>query len=315
MIKRPTKFFGEEGQEKPELHKQSRGLLKTAGVMVGRSKREKNMFKNPMFDGVINPRRETMPKTTAIVGLLLYKLWQENKDEMGIYTIKNLGEVAGLLGITTQNLKIHLVYLGGYALKSPIVYEVFKDEKGRKGFAVDRLFYVKFFMRFKDGEKEEDFTEEWRVGTDWCNFIKDREVLCVQIEPSMTLKKELAGDKFGYVYVDDGIISFSLGLSDLAFKIFCFSASNRPNFKIRFNKLINKKYLNLEEQVKKEGKPAMLKEIQEALTELKDKGHIKEWSYDPIKDMFSWSYTDAVVKHQDFFVLPPPDTPKEGENT
>jgi hypothetical protein len=112
--------------------------------------------------------------------------------------------------------------------------------------------------------------------------------------------------------VDDSFVAFSLDLSDLAYKIFCFSGSNKPSYKIGFDKLISQKYLNLENQVKGTynkagkrikkgaGKVRVLSGLKDAFKELLANGYFKEWKYDEAKDMFSWTYSNKIIKHKDF---------------
>jgi len=301
--------------EQGSLHKQARGYLKTASRLVGKDTSEQaSLFEIPYFQTEINPYKETLSKMTAITGNLLLALWQANKDENGFYTIDNLTRVAEQINITPQELKLYLIYLGGYQ------YPMSKFDKKNKIVSIyhDKLFLIKFNIRLKDGETESSFNNDNRIGTNYLSFIRDREVYSVDVMPSISIQEELKGSGLGNVLVDDTFVAFSLGLSDLAYKIFCFSGSNKPHFKIGFDKLIKVKYLNLERQVKgvynKEGKrektgagkTRVLKRIQDAFNELLEKGHIKKWKYDEQADSFSWTYSDKIIKHRDFL-------PKNGQ--
>ena len=239
--------------------------------------------------------KDTLSKNTAITGNLLLALWQKNKKDDGIYTINNLTTIADLLKITPQDLKIYLIYLGGYQ------YPVVKFNKETKILSIyhDKLFYVKFNMRLKDGETEKSLSNDSKVGTRYVSFIKDRDIDTVDIMPSQSLIEELQGKGLGNVLVDDAFIAFCLELSELAYKLFCLSGSNKPSWKIGFDKLVAKRYLNKEKQVKVQGKKRVLKQIRDALKELLDKGHLAKWDYDPLKDMFSWTYSDKIIKHKE----------------
>ncbi len=308
--------------EKPPLpiHRQARGLMKTAGALVSRdTEPEHSLFDAPRFHAEINPYKETLSRNTAITAQLIIALWQKNKDDKGIYTIDNLTSIASLLKIIPQELKLYLIYLGGY--QRPITkLNIIKGEKGKKDKRIlsiyhDKLFFVKFNILLKDKESENSFTNDDKIGTNYCSFIKDRDIMSVEVAPSTSFIEELQGKGLGNVLVDDGFVAFSLGLSDLAYKIFCFSGSNRPSYKIGFSKLINKNYLNLEKQVKAQGKPRVLKRIQEALKELSDKGHLTKWAYDEVKDEFSWTYSSKIIKHKELLPLKvkPEETGQTGQ--
>jgi hypothetical protein len=303
------------GEKKPTLHKQARGYLKTTARLVGKdTSQQKSLFEIPHFDTDINPYKEVLTKMTAITGNLLLALWQANKDDNNIYKITNLSEIARQLRVEPKELKLYLIYLGGY--QRPITKLKIVKERGKKDKRIlsiyhDKIFYINFNIRLKDNEKDGDFNDDERVGTGYLNFIKDRDIESVEVMPAVSLQKELEGQGLGNVLVDDNFVAFSLGLSDLAYKLFCFSGSNKPTFKITFKKLIDKKYLNLESQVKgtfnKAGKrikkgqggARVLQRIKDALDELKNEKHLTKWSYNEQTDFFCWTYTDEVFKHKE----------------
>jgi len=302
------------GEKKPTLHKQARGYLKTTASLVGKDTSEqKSLFEIPHFDTAINPYKEVLSKMTAITGNLLLALWQVNKDDNDIYKITNLSDIARQLKVEPKELKLYLIYLGGYQrpiTKLNIIKEQGKKDKRILSIYHDKIFYIKFNIRLNDTEKDGDFNNDARVGTGYLNFIKDRDIESVEVMPSTSIREELAGSGLGNVLVDDSFVAFSLGLSDLAYKLFCFSGSNKPTFKITFNKLIDKKYLNLEQQVKGtfnkagkriktgKGQAKILERIKDALAELKDKGHLTKWEYNEQTEQFSWTYNNAVIKHK-----------------
>ena len=299
----------------PQLHKQARGYLKTTASLVGRDTSEqKSLFEIPYFDTAINPYKEVLTKMTAITGNLLLALWQANKDDNNIYKITNLSEIARQLNIRPEELKLYLIYLGGYQrpiTKLNIIKEQGKKDKRILSIYHDKIFFINFNIRLKDNEKDEDFNNDARVGTNYLNFIKDRDIESVEVMPAVSLQRELEGQGLGNVLVDDNFVAFSLGLSDLAYKIFCFSSSNKPKFKITFQKLIDKKYLNLKGQVygeynkagkrtkKGQGRARVLQRIKDALAELKTKKHLTKWSYNEQTDFFCWTYSDEVIKHKE----------------
>lgn len=303
-------------QPDSKLHKQARGYLKTTGRLVGREiTRQTGLFDIPHFDTAINPYKETLSKMTGITGNLLLSLWQAKKDEREIYIIDNLTSIANILGISTQELKLYLIYLAGYQRpisKLEIIKEAGKKDKRILSVYSDKLFYIKFKFRLKDSERESDFLDNQRIGTHYLSFIKDRDVESVEVMPSASIQEELQGRGLGNVLVDDSFVAFSLDLSDLAYKIFCLSGSNKPHFKISFDKLISGNYLNLESQVKGrfnkegkrirkgQGKARVLSGLKDAFKELLDSGYFTKWSYDEQADMFSWTYSNKIIKHKDF---------------
>jgi len=327
-------FFNADTKAPQQLHRQPRGYLKTSASLVGKdtsqslvgkdTSQQKSLFDIPHFDDAIYPYKETFTKMTAITGNLLLALWQANKDDNNIYKITNLSEIARLLKVRPEELKLYLIYLGGYQrpiTKLEIIKEAGKKDKRILSMYSDKIFYIKFKTRLKDNEKEEDFKNDARIGTGYLSFIKDRDIESVDIRPSESIQEELGGDGLGNVLVDDSFVAFILGLSDLAYKLFCFSGSNKPTFKIGFNKLIGEKYLNLEKQLKAQGKPRVLKAIINGLAELKEKGHLAKWNYAEQTDFFSWTYTNAVIKHKELLIkghtkaLNPPDQTKGTDQT
>ena len=311
---KPLNHKLKKAEQPQQLHRQARGYLKTTASFVGKDTSEqKSLFKTPYFDTAINPYKERLSKMTAITGNLLLALWQANKDDKDIYKITNLSEIARQLNVSTQELKLYLIYLGGYQrpiIKLKVIKEQGKKDKRILSIYSDKIFYIKFNTRLKDGETEENITNDSKIGTHYLSFIKDRDIESVEVMPATSLQEELMGRGLGNVLVDDSFVAFSKGLSDLAYKIFCFSSSNKPTFKITFKKLISKKYLNLESQIygeykngkrikKGAGQARILQRIKDALNELKIKKHLIRWNYKEETDFFSWTYTDEIIKHKE----------------
>jgi len=298
-----------------KLHKQTRGYLKTSASLVGKETKHTSLFMKPHYDNNINPYRKAISRMTAITGNLLLALWQANKNEKNVLRITNLSEIARMLGVEPKELKLYLIYLGGYQrpiTRVEIIKEPGKKEKRVLSVYSDKIFYIKFKFRLQDNEHEDDFTNDQRVGTNYLSLIKDRDIESVEVMPSVSLLEEMSGSGLGNVLVDDNFIAFCLGLSsDFAYKLFCLSSSNKPTFSITFSKLVGEKYLNLEEQIKGtynnagkriragQGRIKILERIKEALDELKAKGHLERWDYDEQTELFNWTYTDAVIKHKE----------------
>jgi len=297
--------------QKDKLHKQPRGLLKTTASTVGKDNDSLSLFSLQTYDESLQPSRETISRNTAITGQYLIALWQKNKDEDGIYKIKNLSEIARPLNVTPQELKNYLIYLSGY-IYPVTTRERLPNGKTRMYITNDLLFKVRWSFLFKDGEDEKQYNNDKRVGTRLSNYIKDLPVESVEITPNKSFIEELEGSGLGNILVSDEIVAFSLNLTPTAYKLFCLSGSNRPTFKISLKKLVDKKYLNLEsllygvyDKGKRiragKGKPYVLTKIEEALNELQKAGHIASWNYEEKDEMFSWTYTDKIYKHKELY--------------
>lgn len=280
-------------KEKEKLHKQSRGYLKTIAPLVGRDTTQpllSSQSSKNYYDSVTI--KEAISKMTAITGNYVFQLWQGNKNHEGWLIIKNLSSVAKILGITTQRLKLYLVCLGGYE------YPIIKKDKNELSITQAKLCRIEFNFNLADDEIDE--IDDLRIGTRYLYFIKDKPVTSIKFKPTDTTIKELNYKGLGYVLVSDSFVALCLGFSDIAYKLFCYTGSNRPNNEIGFNKIIKPKHLNLKKQLKQQGKPRILQSLKKGFEELKATGHIKEWFYDETKDKFIWKYTNRVIKHPDF---------------
>jgi len=313
----PSSPIPEEVEEAPKerLHKQPRGLLKTSGSSVGRDKENVSLFSLQTYDDSIKPTKDIVSRKTAITGHYLMDLWQINqKNDEGYYVINNLSEIAKPLNVTPQELKNYIAYLSAY------YYPVIKREKAGEGktrisIQNDFLFSVKWNFLLKESEEDKIASDDDKVGTRLSYYLKNVPVESIEVKPNPYFIEELEGRGLGNILVSDDFIAFSQDLSDIAYKIFSLSGSNKPHFKIGFKKLISKTYLNLENQVygvkndkgkrirAGKGKPYILEKIEEGFTELLNKGHIEKWSYDDKRDMYEWKYTDKIFKHKELYTL------------
>lgn len=304
-----TKLTALTIKEPDRLHKQSRGYLKTASKLVGRDLQDgANLFSLTTYESDIAPHKDKISKNTAILGNILLNLWQGKKNSEGVYRIENLTTIADLLGVIPQDLKTYLIYLGGY--QYPVVQTKKEFYKGKERNIMttysDKLFYVKFNIEIKEGEH---ITNDDKIGTNYANFIRDRAVLSVDIAPSQSFIEDIQGRGLGNVFATENFTAYCLGLSDLAYKIFCFSGSNKPSYKISFDKLIEN--LNLSKQLNKQGKPYMLKKLKGAFNELQETGHLTNWTYDKKADLYNWTYTGKIIRHKDLL----PKAEKTGQDT
>jgi hypothetical protein len=281
----------EELEEVDKLHKQPRGYLKTTAKLVGRSTDEKTLFSLPEIvpESGGNFLREVISRNTAILGNYLLQLWQQNGEEALV--INNLSPIADIMGNSNYEIKVYLLYLGGY------VYPIVDKDKDGLTITTEQLFKVKFRYNSKVATKysEGDYTE---VGGGITKFIKDEPIECIEITPSPLFIKAIQGKGLGNVLVvNDKFIKLALSLSDIAYKILTYSASNKPSQRIADKNLI--KHLGLEKQIKTQGKPRVRTTILKGLKELKDKGHIKSYDYKEATAMYVFTYSDKYVRHKE----------------
>ena len=277
--------------EVEKLHKQPRGYLKTTAKLVGKATDEKTLFSLPeaIPESGGNFLREVISRNTAILGNYLLQLWQQNGG--GELVIHNLSPIAETMGNSNYEIKIYLLYLGGYVY--PIID---KDEHGLT-LTTEQLFKIKFRYNSKVADKYNagSVTE---IGSGLTKFIKDEPIECIEITPSPLFIKALEGKGLGNVLVvNDKFIKLALSLTDIAYKIFTYSASNKPSQKIAENNLV--KHLGIERQIKVQGRPRVRATILKGLQELQDKGHIKSYSYEDATGMYLFTYSEKYVKHQE----------------
>ena len=136
-----------------------------------------------------------------------------------------------------------------------------------------------------------------KVGTTFASFIKDEPIEHIIVTPNSLFLNAMKGQGLGTVLaVNDKFVKMVLSLTDIAYKICSYSASNRPTQKIEEKKLVT--HLGLEKQTKTQGKPRVRATILKGFQELEDKGHIKDFFFDEEKEMYSFTYSDRYIKHQ-----------------
>jgi hypothetical protein len=287
----PAKGVEPVVEEVDKLHKQPRGYLKTTAKLVGRATDETTLFTLPEIkpESGGNFLREVISRNTAILGNYLLQLWQQNGgDEL---VINNLSPIAEIMGNSNYEIKVYLLYLGGYVY--PIID---KDENGLT-LTTEQLFKIQFRYSSKVAEKYKagNYTE---IGSGLTKFIKDEPIDSITIKPSPLFIKALEGKGLGNVLVvNDKFVKLALSLTDIAYKILTYSASNKPSQKIAEGNLV--KHLGLERQIKTQGKPRVRATILKGLQELQDKEHIKSYSYEEITGMYVFAYSDKYIRHKE----------------
>jgi hypothetical protein len=284
-IPTPAKDDGEK------LHKQPRGYLKTTAKLVGKATEEKTLFSLPEIvpESGGNFLREVISRNTAILGNYLLQLWQQNGGKELV--INNLSPISEMMGNSNYEIKIYLLYLGGY------VYPIIDKDGDRLTLTTEQLFKVKFIYNSKVKEKysASNFTE---IGSGLTKFIKDEPIDSIEITPSPLFIKALEGKGLGNVLVvNDKFVKLALSLTDIAYKIFTYSASNKPSQRIAEDNLI--KHLGLDKQIKTQGRPRVRATIIKGLQELQDKEHIKSYAYEEGTRIYTFAYSDKYVRHQE----------------
>ena len=138
------------GVEVEKLHKQPRGYLKTTAKLVGKATDEKTLFSLPEVipESGGNFLREVISRNTAILGNYLLQLWQQNGG--GELVINNLSPIAEVMGNSNYEIKIYLLYLGGY------VYPIIDKDKDGLTLTTEQLFKIKFRYSSKVADKYKD---------------------------------------------------------------------------------------------------------------------------------------------------------------
>ena len=279
------------------LHKQPRSYLKTSAKLVGKATGEITLFSLP--EALAEPTehlRSVISKNTAILGNLLFKLWQESKEEELIIT--NLSPIADRMKVNNYEIKIYLLYLGGYVY--PIID---KDDSGGLTLSMEQLFKIKFKYSPEIGKKYPDENSIPAIGSGLLtSFIKDEPVDRIVIKPNELFIKALQGEGLGNVFVTDKFIQEALSLTDIGYKILSYSASNKPKQKIAEGNLI--KHLGMEEKVKTQGKPRIRATILKGLQELQDKELIDSFHFIEEKEMYEFTYSGKIIRHNELLKEP-----------
>lgn len=292
-IEKSAPITQDESIEIERLHRQPRNYLKTTAKLVGKSTGEPTLFSLPELKTDItggNSVREVISRNTAILGNYLLQLWQQGGED--VLKIDNLSPISEIMQNSNYEIKIYLLYLGGYVY--PIV------EKGEDGLTltIEQLFKIKFKYGKKSANKYIDGDEPEQIGSGLTAFIKDEPIEYITVEPSSLLIKALEGKGLGNVLVvNDKFIKLALSLTDIAYKILTYSASNMPKQRIKEDNLV--KHLGMERQVKTQGKPRIRRAILKGLQELEEKEHIKSYSFNEKTGIYSFVYSDRYVKHKE----------------
>jgi len=285
--------------DKEVLYKESRSLLKTNSLVVGRDTEQISLFTLQGYEDR-GLDKKSYPRRVGVLMQYLTREWQKRpKDKDGYLVIDNLQEVANALKTTPQKLKIHLIMAGGWSY--PFVKTIKSDTKtGKKDIVIrhEHLFDIQIVCRVD----EDVDIQELLVGTTYTNFIKNYPVKEIRVKPCDTIIYNTSGDKkkigLGNIFATDETATIGLDMSDMAYKLFCLAGSNKPTFKIGWEKLIKQLGVR-QEDISKQGKPRIKKQIDKGLKELVDRGAFEYWKYNEDRSLYSWKYTDKYFKHKE----------------
>jgi hypothetical protein len=289
----------EGGAEVDKLHKQPRNLLKTVAQRISNTTEEPTLFTIPQKvepGGAVNNLKEEISKNTGALAFYLIQLYQQNGNST--LEINNLSPLTEVMNCNNYRLKLYLLYLGGY------VYPIIDKDEVTKELVLSNELLFKIEFRYskkvadKYSVKEGEIQGVERIGNNVLNFIKDEPLDRVIITPSDRFIKALEGKGLGNILtVNNKFVGLILELTDIATKILTYSSSNKPVQKIAEDNLI--KALGLTKQIKTQGKPRVRATILKGLQELKDKEHIKSYSYEEATAMYSFTYSDKYVRHKE----------------
>ena len=278
---------------KEKNHKQTRSFLRTVAHNIGRGP---NLFSMDYEEAIKNAGRTTLTTTATALAMEINRLIQEQGAEK--ITLPPLTELSRALGgVRLEQVKEALLELGGFS--RPLVY---KDAESKLIVLTTALLYdVKFFYNEEEKNKEGQSLHKLK-GYGGAVYLKNQKPLYITVEPHRMLLDSLyskGGEKkpkptLGSILISNEAILLTQGLSDMAAKLFTYTASGYPMQSINKAKLY--KYLNLQEQVKAQGEQRILQRMATALDELQEKEHLASWSLE--EDIFRFTYTSKFVKHQ-----------------
>ena len=219
----------------------------------------------------------------------MLNLWQLNKNENEELEITNIGQLGKFIGVSNFEIKMYLLYLGGYT------YPLISSEVDRITLSMEQLFKVTFTYLKKDLKNQNSVGELERVGNSVTSFIKNEKPNVITIKPNIKFIDDIAGKGLGNIRVTESFIKLALGLTDIAYKLLNYTSSNKSPLTISEDRLII--WLGLEKQIKKQGKPRIRETILKGLKELRDKEHIKEFSQDN-RFMYTLISSDKFIRRK-----------------
>jgi hypothetical protein len=177
-----------------------------------------------------------------------------------------------------------LLYLSGFQYPHVAHY----SESKEIGYKMSKLFDIEFIYDQKHEKKIELTGAHLRV-EGVLDIVKNVRIKRLEVKPTPEFIRLLKGKGAGYIQIraTDGYLAMCHDLTLMAFKLMNYSMANKPDWKISEEKLIDA--LGLQDMLKKQGRPRTQLTIQKALEELKNKGHLIEYSTPAdTGDMYTW---------------------------
>lgn len=286
----------------PKEYKQSRTLARTVAYSAGKDTQQRTLFDIPLEglkeelerqiasspSGMLT--KEVMSKKTGMLAQALMSKYDTlPKDKEGYVIIEDISLLAKDIFTDMKKLKYFLLYLGGYQYTHVAHFE------DAIGFKMAKMFDV-WMMYDKNREAKIDTLKS--TIDDTINIIRDERIKYLRVKPTAEFIRDLQGKGLGFIRVTDGFLALCNDLSLMAYKIFNYSATQRPlDYSITEDKLLE--HLNLKDQVKKQGRPRVQAEIKKALEELTQKDHFKKYKIEERLEgnKYTWTYSDSIVKH------------------
>lgn len=293
-------------------HKQSRTQLRTQSKLLGRDTTAPNLWnldfaemkaaieKNIQKTDTGHPYKEVMSKGVVVLGHQLIVEYQTlEKDKEGYISIHELGTLADKMNTSLQELKFFLLYLGGYQYPKLTTYKE-TEEVG--------LRFVKMFdIEFVYSTKTKHLPEESKLVIGTMEYIKDTPIKRIRVKPHEQFIQDISERKaLNYVDGKENFMEGIRGFSVYAYKLFSFSVTNKPKYKITEPKLF--KHLGLEEQAKRQGLPRLREMLAKAFKELEENEHFSSYKLpfndegkllEAGADLYEWNYTNKFIEHQD----------------
>lgn len=280
--------------KEPEItFRQPRSYLKTTAKLVGKdTSNEPTLFSLPTLvkeDNNSDNIRRVISKNTSILGQVIFNLWQLNKNEEEELEITNLSELSSIMKQTNFEIKMYLLYLGGYT------YPCVELKEKKVCLSIEQLFKVTFEYGEATRERYIAGGSEY-IGNEFTSFIKDEKVDLIRIKPNIKFINEIAGAGLGNLRVTDKFIKLALGLTDIAYKLLNYTSSNVSPLKISESNIIL--WLGLEKQLKSQGRPRIRETILKGLAELQSKDHLKDYKIDS-RDIFTITSSDKFTRRKE----------------
>jgi hypothetical protein len=284
------KYFFEEEEKKK--FRQPIPYLREGSKLIGNNTLMPSLFSsNAIFLEDSGIARDKMSKNTHALGVYFFMKFQNGERSI---KLDNLSQLAEKMRVTNNEVKKYILYLGEKYNVEKIIGDELTIE--RKSF-----FDTSFTYSSEDTLKIQKGIIK-KVGSNNHFYAYDCREKSITITPTQKLLEAInpeqkKGSKTGgFIYTAEEFLDLMLDLeTDIAYKILCHTASNSPNGKIGEDKLI--KALGLTEQTKKQGRPRIRQTILKGFEELKSKGHIIKYNYNPGEDMYSYSYSNKYIDH------------------